>query len=219
MKIFDWQYAWQILPDLLATAGKTLEITVLGFLIAMVFGLVLAVARRSSQPLISWPASLFIEFIRSTPLLIQVYFIYYVFPNFGINLGAMQAGIIGIGMHYACYLAEVYRGGLDNVPRSQWEAVTALNMTPAVAYRRIILPQAIRPILPPMGNYLIALLKETPVLSAITVMEIMLKAKNLGSESFRYLEPITMVGVFFLIVSVFLSVMVRKLENRLETQK
>jgi polar amino acid transport system permease protein len=213
---FDWQYALQILPELLRASLNTLGITLIGFLIAIVLGLFLAIGRRSKRYWLSWPTTLVIEFIRSTPLLIQVYFLYYVLPNYGVSMSAMQVGIIGIGVHYACYIAEVYRSGLDAVPRAQWEAVTALNMTPYIAYRNIILPQAFRPILPPLGNYLIAMLKDTPVLSAITVVEIMQQAKNIGSESFRYLEPITMVGLFFLALSIVLAYLVRRLEGRLE---
>ncbi|WJD70980.1 ectoine/hydroxyectoine ABC transporter permease subunit EhuD [Pseudomonas asiatica] len=216
MNFWDWNYVAQILPDLLQASLKTLGITLVGFLIAVVLGLFLAIARRSRQAWLSWPVALLIEFIRSTPLLIQVYFLYYVLPNYGVNMTAMQAGIIGIGVHYACYLAEVYRGGLDSVARSQWEAVVALNFAPWTAYRVVILPQAIRPILPPLGNYLIAMLKDTPVLSAITVVEIMQQAKNVGSESFRYLEPITLVGLFFLALSIALAYLVRRLEVRLE---
>ncbi|MDD2060723.1 ectoine/hydroxyectoine ABC transporter permease subunit EhuD [Pseudomonas sp. GD03860] len=216
MNLWDWNYVWQILPELLRASLNTLGITLVGFLIAIVLGLFLAIGRRSRKVWLSWPTTLLIEFIRSTPLLIQVYFLYYVLPNYGVNLTAMQAGILGIGLHYACYIAEVYRGGLDSVARSQWEAVIALNFAPWTAYRAIILPQAIRPILPPLGNYLIAMLKDTPVLSAITVVEIMQQAKNAGSESFRYLEPITMVGLFFLALSVALAYLVRRLEVRLE---
>lgn len=216
MNLFDWQYALQILPDLLRASLSTLGITLLGFLIAIVLGLFLAIGRRSARLWLSWPIALVVEFIRSTPLLIQVYFLYYVLPNYGVSLSALQVGVIGIGVHYACYIAEVYRGGLDAVPRAQWEAVTALNMGPYIAYRNIILPQALRPILPPLGNYLIAMLKDTPVLSAITVVEIMQQAKNIGSETFRYLEPITMVGLFFLSLSLVLAYLVRRLELRLE---
>ncbi|TYO74779.1 ectoine/hydroxyectoine ABC transporter permease subunit EhuD [Pseudomonas sp. CK-NBRI-02] len=216
MNIWDWNYVAQILPQLLQASIKTLGITLVGFLIAIVLGLFLAIGRRSRQVVIAWPVTLLIEFIRSTPLLIQVYFLYYVLPNYGVNMSAMQAGILGIGLHYACYLAEVYRGGLDAVPRSQWEAVVALNFAPWTAYRTVILPQAVRPILPPLGNYLIAMLKDTPVLSAITVVEIMQQAKNVGSESFRYLEPITLVGLFFLALSIALAYLVRRLEVRLE---
>ncbi|NKQ12983.1 MULTISPECIES: ectoine/hydroxyectoine ABC transporter permease subunit EhuD [unclassified Pseudomonas] len=216
MNFFDWQFAWEILPRLLDASLKTIGITIAGFSIAIVLGLFLAVGRRSRFRWLSWPMTGLIEFIRSTPLLIQVYFLFFVLPNYGLNLSALQAGIIGIALHYACYTAEVYRAGLDAVPRSQWEAVTALNMKPLNAYRKVILPQALRPILPALGNYLISMLKDTPVLSAITVVEIMQRAKNIGSEHFRYLEPITMVGLFFLLLSLGLAWFVRRLENRME---
>ncbi|WP_336316230.1 ectoine/hydroxyectoine ABC transporter permease subunit EhuD [Stutzerimonas stutzeri] len=216
MNFFDWEFAREILPRLLDASLTTIGIALAGFAIAVVLGLFLAFGRRSRHRWLSWPVTGLIEFIRSTPLLIQVYFLFYVFPNYGLNLSAMQAGIIGIALHYACYTAEVYRAGLDAVPRSQWEAVTALNMKPWTAYRDVILPQALRPVLPALGNYLISILKDTPVLSAITVVEIMQRAKNIGSESFRYLEPITMVGVFFLILSLGLAWCVRRLENRME---
>nr|MBF0681458.1 ectoine/hydroxyectoine ABC transporter permease subunit EhuD [Pseudomonas sp.] len=216
MNFFDWEFAWAILPRLLEASLQTIGITIAGFSIAIVLGLFLAVGRRSRLPWLSWPVTGLIEFIRSTPLLIQVYFLFFVLPNFGLNLSALQAGIIGIALHYACYTAEVYRAGLDAVPRAQWEAVTALNMKASTAYRKIILPQALRPILPALGNYLISMLKDTPVLSAITVVEIMQRAKNIGSEHFRYLEPITMVGLFFLILSLGLAWFVRRLENRME---
>ncbi len=216
MNFFDWQFAHEILPRLLDASLTTIGIALAGFAIAVVLGLFLAIGRRSRLRWLSWPITGLIEFIRSTPLLIQVYFLFYVFPNYGLNLSAMQAGIIGIALHYACYTAEVYRAGLDAVPRSQWEAVTALNMKPWTAYRDVILPQALRPVLPALGNYLISILKDTPVLSAITVVEIMQRAKNIGSESFRYLEPITMVGIFFLILSLGLAWCVRRLENRME---
>ncbi len=216
MNFFDWEFAREILPRLLDASLTTIGIALAGFAIAVVLGLFLAIGRRSRHRWLSWPVTGLIEFIRSTPLLIQVYFLFYVFPSYGLNLSAMQAGIIGIALHYACYTAEVYRAGLDAVPRSQWEAVTALNMKPWTAYRDVILPQALRPVLPALGNYLISILKDSPVLSAITVVEIMQRAKNIGSESFRYLEPITMVGVFFLILSLGLAWCVRRLENRME---
>jgi len=216
MNFFDWEFAWAILPRLLDASLKTIGITLAGFSIAIVLGLFLAVGRRSRLRWLSWPVTGLIEFIRSTPLLIQVYFLFFVAPAYGLNLTALQAGIIGIALHYACYTAEVYRAGLDAVPRAQWEAVTALNMRAVTAYRKIILPQALRPILPALGNYLISMLKDTPVLSAITVVEIMQRAKNIGSEHFRYLEPITMVGLFFLILSLGLAWFVRRLENRME---
>ncbi|MNF49394.1 putative amino-acid permease protein YxeN [compost metagenome] len=214
MKLFDWDFTLSILPQLLQASLKTIGITLVAFVLAVILGLLLAVARRSRRYWLSWPAASVIEFIRSTPLLIQVYFLFYVLPSYGLNMTALVAGTLGIALHYACYTAEVYRAGLDSVPRGQWEAVTALNLSPWKAYRDVILPQAIRPILPALGNYLIAMFKDTPVLSAITVVEIMQQAKNIGSESFRYLEPITLVGLFFLTISIVLALGVRQVESR-----
>jgi polar amino acid transport system permease protein len=213
--LFDWQFAWRILPDLLRAFRYTVGITLAGFLIALAFGLVLALLRRSRMRVLSWPASFFIEFIRSTPLLIQLYFLFYVLPDYGLTLSALATGTLGIGLHYSSYVAEVYRSGLNAVPRGQWEAAKALSLSPWHAYRKIILPQAVRPIIPALGNYLVAMFKDTPVLSAITVVELMLQAKNIGSQTFRYIEPITMAGLFFLLVSVSVALLVRRLEAHL----
>ncbi|MCY1283942.1 L-cystine transport system permease protein YecS [compost metagenome] len=214
MKLFDWDFTLSILPQLLQASLKTIGITLVAFVLAVILGLFLAVARRSRRYWLSWPAASVIEFVRSTPLLIQVYFLFYVLPSYGLNMTALVAGTLGIALHYACYTAEVYRAGLEAVPRGQWEAVTALNFSPWKAYREVILPQAVRPVLPALGNYLIAMFKDTPVLSAITVVEIMQQAKNIGSESFRYLEPITLVGLFFLTISIVLAFGVRQVESR-----
>lgn len=213
--LFDWQFAAQILPDLLRASLYTIGITFVAFALALVFGLLLAVMRRARPRWLSWSAASVIEFIRSTPLLIQLYFLFYVMPEYGLTLSALAAGTLGIALHYSCYAAEVYRAGLNGVPRGQWEAAKALSLSPWYAYRDIVLPQAIRPIVPALGNYLVAMFKDTPVLSAITVVELMLQAKNIGSQSFRYIEPITMAGLFFLLVSVSVALLVRKLEAHL----
>jgi len=215
-QLVDLDFAWSILPDLLRAAVNTIVITLVAFSIALVLGLVLALMRRSPLRILSWPAATVIEFIRSTPLLIQLYFLFYVMPEFGLTLSAWSAGIAGIALHYACYSAEVYRAGLEGIPRGQWEACKALSMPRLHAYRCVILPQALRPIIPALGNYFVAMFKDTPVLSAITVVELMLQAKNIGSRSFRYLEPITMAGIFFLIISIVVALLVRKLELRLQ---
>ena len=215
-QLVDLDFAWSILPDLLRAAVNTIVITLVAFSIALVLGLVLALMRRSPLRILSWPAATMIEFIRSTPLLIQLYFLFYVMPEFGLTLSAWSAGIAGIALHYACYSAEVYRAGLDGIPRGQWEACKALSMPRLHTYRCVILPQALRPIIPALGNYFVAMFKDTPVLSAITVVELMLQAKNIGSRSFRYLEPITMAGIFFLIISIVVALLVRRLELRLQ---
>jgi len=158
-----------------------------------------------------------VEFIRSTPLLIQIFFIYFVLPEFGIVLDAFLAGTLALGIHYATYCSEVYRAGIEAIPRGQWEAATALNLSPTTTFRDIIIPQAIPPVVPALGNYLVALFKETPLLSAIAVLELMQTAKILGSQNFRYIEPITLVGGFFLIFSLIASAANRYAEHRLST--
>ena len=211
--LWDWAYTWEILPILARASLVTVQATVMGFALAASVGLVLAILRMSRSAWIAAPTAAFVEFIRSTPLLIQIAFIYFVLPEFGITLGAMTAGLLALGMHYGTYCSEVYRSGLANIPRGQWEACTALNLTAFHTFRDVIIPQAIPPVLPALGNYLIALFKETPLLSAIAVVELMQTAKILGSENFRYTEPITLVGLFFLVFSLITAMLVRQFER------
>jgi polar amino acid transport system permease protein len=217
--LFDWQFALEILPQLARAAVVTIEATFLGFAVAAVLGLVLALLRRSRNPWTSAITGGFIEFIRSTPVLIQIFFLFFVFPRFGIVIPAFAAGVMALGLHYACYCSEVYRAGLDGVPRGQWEAAVALNLGPLQTYRDVIIPQAIPPVVPALGNYLIGMFKETPLLSAIAVLELMQTAKIIGSETFRYLEPITMVGVFFLVMSLVSAAGVRRVEAWLKSRR
>jgi polar amino acid transport system permease protein len=212
--IWDWAFTFEILPVLARAAIVTIEATLLGFAIAATLGLALAIV-RIAVPSAGWAISVLVELIRSTPLLIQIFFLYFVLPNFGIVLDAFAAGVIAIGVHYAAYCSEVYRAGFDNIPRGQWEASTALNLSAWTAFKDIIIPQAIPPIVPALGNYLVALFKETPLLSAIAVLELMQTAKIIGSETFRYTEPITLVGLFFLAMSLVSALLIRGLEELL----
>ncbi len=213
MKIWDWQFAWEIMPSLLEAAIVTVQATFLGFIIAAILGLIWALLRRSPVRAISMPVTGLVEFIRSTPLLVQLFFLYYVLPDYGIRADALVVGIFGLGLHFSTYCSEVYRAGLDGVPKGQWEAAKALNLSPLQTYRDIIVPQAIPPIVPALGNYLVAMFKETPLLSALAVVEIMNRAKIIGSETFRYIEPITIVGAVFLILSLISMVGIRHFER------
>ena len=213
---WDWSYTLEILPVLARASLVTIQATVLGFALALTLGLALAILRMSRSTYVALPVDALVEFIRSTPLLIQIFFLYFVFPEFGFTLDALTAGILALGLHYATYCAEVYRAGLENVARGQWEASTALNLSPFHTFRDVVIPQAIPPIVPALGNYFVALFKETPLLSAIAVLELMQQAKILGSTTFRYIEPITLVGLFFLVFSLAGAAMVRLIERRLK---
>lgn len=212
---WNWEYALDVLPRLLEATVVTVQATVVGFLLALVLGLILALMRRSPVRLLSWPATAFVEFIRSTPLLVQLYFLFFILPSAGVRMSPFLTGVIGLGMHYGTYLSEVYRAGIDSVPRGQWEAATALNFSTIRTWRSVILPQAIPPMIPAFGNYFIVMFKETPLLSAITVVELLGAAKNVGARSFRYVEPYTLVGIIFLVLSYPSALLIRRLEERL----
>jgi len=211
---WDWNFVWQIMPTLLQGLKITLIASVLGAIVAAIVGMVFAVLRRSPLAVVSKTTGFVVEFIRGTPLLVQLYFIFYVLPDIGIRLPALVAGVIGLGLHYGTYAAEVYRSGIENVPRGQWEAAKAANLTERQTWIHVILPQAIPPMIPALANYLVAMFKETPLLSAITVLELMNQAKSVANSSYRYIEPITMVGVFFLIMSLISVFFLRWLEER-----
>lgn len=214
--IFDWSFALEILPTLGSALVITIQATVLGMLVAVTLGLVLAMLRRSRLRIVSMPTAFFIEFVRSTPLLVQMYFLFYVLPLTGAQMSPLMTGIVALGLHYATYCAEVYRAGIEAVPRGQWEAATALNMSRWRMAVGVVLPQAIPPVVPALGNYLVAMFKDTPLLSAITVVELLQQSKMIGSATFRYTEPLTLVGLLFLALSLVAAWGVRGLEARLQ---
>ncbi|MDX3926011.1 MAG: ectoine/hydroxyectoine ABC transporter permease subunit EhuD [Shinella sp.] len=211
---WDWNFVWQIMPTLIDGLKITILATILGAAVAAVLGLVFAILRMSAPAPIASATGFLVEFIRGTPLLVQLYFIFYVLPDIGIRLPALVAGVIGLGLHYATYAAEVYRAGIENVARGQWEAAKAANLTLRQSWIHVVLPQAIPPMIPALANYLIAMFKETPLLSAITVLELMNQAKSIANSNYRYIEPMTLVGVFFLIMSLISVVFLRWLEER-----
>lgn len=209
MSIWDWAYVWEALPFLYRGAIVTVEATLLGFAIALILGLAFAIIRRTGGPVVARVTAEVIEFIRSTPLLLQVFFVYFVGPQFGIVIPAWIAGIGVLGIHYAAYCSEVYRAGIEAVDGGQWEACTALNLSPMRVWQAIILPQAIPPVVPGLGNYFIGMFKDTPILAAIAILEMLQRAKNFGAENYRYIEAITMAGAFYLFFSLVASAIVQ----------
>lgn len=211
---WSWQFVWEILPTLAQGVVITIEATVLGSLVAMVLGLGLAVLRRTA----GWPVSRIVtflmDFVRGTPLLVQLYFLFYILPDLGLTLAPLTAGVIGLGLHYGTYTAEVYRAGIDNISKGQWEAAKAVNLTGLQTWIHVIVPQAVPPMIPALANYFLAMFKETPLLSAITVLELMNQARSVANYNYRYLEPMTLVGVFFLAISVPCVILLRYLERR-----
>jgi polar amino acid transport system permease protein len=212
--IWDWHFAGKILPDLLRGLVVTIEATLLGYVVALVLGLVWAILRRSPSRVVNQVVRWVVEFIRSTPLLVQLFFLFFALPSTGIQFSALVTGIIGLGLHYSSYTSEVYRAGIADVPVGQWEAATALNLPRRRVWLGVVLPQAVRKVIPTLANYLIAMFKDSPLLLAITVPEMLHSAYDVGAKSLRFLEPITIVGVLFVIVSVLSSLLLRRLEFR-----
>lgn len=215
--MFDWRWSvvWDVLPQLLHGLVNTLIAAGGGFAIAIPCGLLLALAQRTPFRPLTVIVRECVEFIRSTPLVLQIFFVFYVGPQFGIRLSPWTSGMIAIGLHYSAYLSEVYRGGIESVAKGQWEACVALNMSTRQTYSRVIIPQALPPSLAGMGNYLVAIFKDTPMLSVIGVSELLHSANAYGSEHYRFLEPYTLVGLIFLAVSLPAAGLIRAFERRL----
>lgn len=214
----NWLFAWSILPILLRGLVVTVQAAVLGFAVAAILGLVLAVLKGARPRFVSWPAKAVGEFIRDTPLLVQLFFLYYVLPDYGIVLPAFLTGALALGIQYSTYTSEVYRAGLESVLKGQTEAARALDLTPLRTFAVIVLPQAIPRIIPALGNYLISIMKDVPVLSVVSVLEMLNVAKIIGDRSFNYVIPLSMVGALYLLLTLASSAGVRYLDNRLPKQ-
>tara|TARA_B100001245_G_scaffold67835_1_gene47383 strand:- start:36 stop:701 length:666 start_codon:yes stop_codon:yes gene_type:complete len=211
---WSWDVAFDVLPQLLKGLVVTIEATIVASLIAYILGLAIAILKMSNRKSIRVSLYWITEFIRRTPILVQLYIVFYVLPDYGIFLEAFTCGVMVLGIHFSTYTSEVFRAGIDNVPKGQWEAARSLNYNPYQAWKHVILPQAIPPMIPPLANYLITMFKETPLLAAITVVELFRAADQYSNSHYTYLEPMTLVGVFFLLVSIPSAMIAMRLEKK-----
>ncbi|GAA5150553.1 ectoine/hydroxyectoine ABC transporter permease subunit EhuD [Microbacterium pseudoresistens] len=210
--LWNWQHVWAALPDMLwKFLTVTLLVTVVGSAIAALLGLLIALARRTAPRPIAAVLTFVMNFVRMTPLVVQLLFIYFAFTS----IDPLVIGIVVFGVHYATYMAEVYRAGIDSIPVGQWEATTALSMSRRRTWVAVIIPQAVRATAPALGNYVISMFKETPFLATITVVDMLGAAQTYGGNHFRYIEVITMAGILFLVASYPTSLLVTRLEKRL----
>jgi His/Glu/Gln/Arg/opine family amino acid ABC transporter permease subunit len=214
MELFNTEAAIANFGLLLGGLAVTVELTLLVFALSLVAGLLVALARLSPFRPLRATIWVYIELIRGTPLLLQLVYIYYVLPEIGVALDAFSAGVIALTLHNAAYLSEVYRGAIVAVPYGQRDAAAALGMTPLLAMRRIILPQAIRVAIPTFGNYLIGLFKETSLCSVITIQEVMFRAEMSAARNYQYFTLYTIIAVMYLAVSFPAARLVNALERR-----
>lgn len=212
---WDWGAVADFMPHFWDGLLVTLQILAIGSVISFVLGLVWALLMRVPSRWVTWPVGTITEFIRNTPLLVQLFFLFYVMPEWGLTFSALTTGVVGIGLHYSTYTMQVYRAGIEAVPVGQWEAATALNLPLRRTWSAVILPQAIRRVVPALGNYVIAMLKDTPILMAITVLEMLGEAQLFARGTFQFTEPLTVIGVAFIVISYLASLALRALERRL----
>lgn len=210
---FSFSDIAEFAPRLLWGAVATIKITLLSIIFAMVIGLLLAVVRMSSRKVLTISAALFVDLIRGTPLLLQIFYIYYVLPLAGLTLNSFTAGVIALSLNYAAYLSEVFRSGIVAVAPGQREAAWSLGIPAQETMTRIVLPQAVRLVIPSVGNYFVSLFKDSALVSVIALTELMRAGQLLASSTFKHFEIFTMVAVIYLAISYPATWLVRWVEQ------
>lgn len=207
------------LRELARAAVQSLELMLIAFVIAIVFGAVLAAMRRSRFAPVSRIAGVYITAIRGTPVLAQLFFIYFGLAEFGLVLSSWQAAIIGLGGNSAAYVAEIYRAGIESVSRGQVEAARSVGLRKFQITRLIVLPQMVTVVLPPLANQAVVLIKETSVASLIAAPELMHAARDIAAEFYMPLEIYLLAGLMYLLLAFPMSMAARWLELRLRVER
>jgi polar amino acid transport system permease protein len=205
----------EFIPALAHGALYTLALSAVSMACAVAAGLLVALARMSENRGLSRIAALYIDFIRGTPLLLQLFFIYYALPEIHIVFPVFVAGVLGLSLNFAAYLAELFRAGIQSVPKGQHQAARALGLTPYLRLRLVVLPQAIRYIFPAIGNYALVMLKDSSLTAVISVLELMRTGELLASVTFRYMEIYALVAAFYLAMSAVVAKLFRLGERAL----
>ncbi|MBF6174661.1 ectoine/hydroxyectoine ABC transporter permease subunit EhuD [Nocardia blacklockiae] len=224
MQKWRWDRFFEAFPYIWDGLRVTVEFTLLGSLVAYTLGLLFAVLRRLRIPVVDQILWAFIEFVRSTPLLVQIFVLYWLvrpelLSGLPTDVQRLVVGVTALGVHYACYTSEVYRAGIEAVPQAQWEAARALNLPRTRTWTDVVLPQAIPRVLPALGNYTIAMFKEVPLLSAIVVLDMVYQVKTEYAADIGGAGPEAWlaVGLTFFALSYPCSLLVRKLAQRVGT--
>ncbi|MCA6125665.1 amino acid ABC transporter permease [Bradyrhizobium sp. WSM 1704] len=206
--------AVEFVPILLQGVWLTVVVTIGSLLLSTVLGLVWALMRVSGIGFFTGLSASFINVIRGIPIIVLLFYIYFVMPDFGIALTALQAAIIGLGIAYSAYQAENFRAGIEAIDKGQIEAAQTIGMGWWLTMRRVVLPQAVRIILPPYGNIMIMMLKDSSQASTITVAELALQGKLIASSTFKNTSVFTLVALMYLTMSIPLILLVRHFENK-----
>ena len=203
-----------MVPTILSGAPVLLHLTIYSLVIAIVLGMIIALIRITKIPILKQIAVIVVEIIRGTPLLVQLVYIYYVFPKIGIHIDPVTSGVIGLGLNYSAYISEVFRSSIASIDRGQMEAALSLGYTPSLAMGKIIIPQSMRISVPPLGNYVVSMVKDTALTSVIAVTEILKQANVLATSTFQVTEAYTAAALIYLAISLPLSGLVKLAEWR-----
>jgi len=210
------QEMMSFLPQLLKGAGVTISVSLLAYVLALAGGLAFGLARISHFVAVRAVAAVYVQFIRGTPLLLQLFFIYYVLPYGGIVLSPFTSGVMGLAINYSAYMAEVFRAGIQAIPAGQREAGRSLGMSRRLLMRRIILPQAFRIVIPPIGNFFVSIFKDSALVSVITMQDLMFTGELLASTTFKHFEIFAMVAIIYFCISYPVAKLVEYIESRFD---
>ena len=210
----DWSSIHQYLPFLLQGAEMTLYITLLSLIISTPLGLIFAAAKMCPWKIISWPIATIINITRGLPMIVVLFYIYFVFPDIGITLTSFQASVIGIAFCFSTYIAEIFRAGIESVDRGQLEAARSMGMSYGKAMRRVVLPQAFHVALPPFSNTLVMMLKDSALASTIAVTEMTRQGQLIAASTFDNTTVYTLVALLYLVLCLPLLALTKKLEKR-----
>lgn len=213
--MLDFSTVAKVFPFLLKATAVTLELSALAIMIGLILGLFAALMKISNSKLLRWLASFYIWIIRGTPLIAQLLLIYFGLPKFGIQIGAFESAVIGLGINAGAYIAEIFRGGILSIPKGQTEAAASLGMNYFKILRRIILPQALRISVPALGNQAISMLKDTSLASIVTVSELMMTSQEFAAGNFAFVEFYIVASAIYLALTTILYIVLRKIEHRL----
>ena len=211
-----WELIEAYLPLFWPATIVVLEVTILSIILSWAFGLLCALGKASTLKILRYPAEFYLWFVRGTPLLTQIFLIYFGLPQIGIDLDPFGAGVVALGVNGGAYVAEIIRGGLLSIPKGQSESATALGMSYFQLMRGLVLPQVIRVIIPPITNDAATTLKNTSLLSTITIMELMLQTQVIVSSTFRPFEFYILVSIIYLLLTSVFMVALRWVEQRHE---
>lgn len=211
----DFKFMLKYLPFIMKGVGTTIYISILSIISACVLALFGALGRLSKNPIFYGVATFYISVIRGTPLIVQVFVIYLGLPQMGIVIDAVPAGIIALGVNYGAYMTEIFRAGIQSIGRGQVEAAHSLGMTYAQKMKRVVLPQALRLIIPPTGNEFIAMLKDSALVNFLGVWELFFRAIKVGRQNFRNMETLIIAGLFYWMVTIIFQYFQSRLENRM----